>query len=175
MVSEGKLTPQSPEDERAMMEMAIGRLSQAGYVHYEISNYAKPSFECRHNIRYWGNREYVGVGPSAASYQEGVRTVNVADVATYCVLVESGQGAVGFEEKLTPEKRARETLILGMRMRAGVDLDLFRKRTGFDALELCAPQFDHLADMGLVAIEDGALKLTAKGVYLADTILSEFV
>ncbi len=105
-----------------MYEAASDLLAVAGYGHYEISNFAKPGRECRHNLRYWRNRECLGAGVSAAWYAEGVRRTNVDTLTAYLLAVETGRSPVAEETSLTPAQRLGEDLMLGLRLREGVQV-----------------------------------------------------
>ncbi|HUU44082.1 MAG TPA: radical SAM family heme chaperone HemW [Planctomycetota bacterium] len=174
-VTRGVLTRVSEEDELTMYEAAMDTLSSSGYAHYEISNFARPGFACRHNEVYWANAPYLGLGPSAASYVAGVRRRNIASVEGYAARIGTGVPAVDFSERLSAEKGARETAVMNLRRTRGIDLAEFDARTGFDALTLFAGTLETLAQQGLVEIGDDAVRLTRRGITLADTVLSELV
>jgi oxygen-independent coproporphyrinogen-3 oxidase len=163
------------EAERAMYLGAVERLAAAGYVHYEIANFALPGRESRHNLNYWTGGEYLGLGAGAASYLGGERRANTGDVAEYCARIESGRSATESAERLAPEKRAREALMLGLRMTAGVSLDEFRSRTGFDAPALFGPALDAHSRAGRVEIAGGRLRLTLDGLLLANSVMADFI
>jgi oxygen-independent coproporphyrinogen-3 oxidase len=158
-----------------MMKTAHSRLCAEGYVRYEISNYAKPGFSCKHNIKYWQNAEHVGVGPSATTFIDGVRSQNVSDLPRYFSILDWWAAPHEYEECLDAEKRARETLFLGLRMREGVDLADFRLKTGCDVLELCGEEIARFSGLGLVEFSDGRMRLTDEGVYVADSVFAELV
>ncbi len=116
-----------------MYEETIERLGAAGLEMYEISNFARPGHECRHNLVYWANDPYFGFGVGAARYVGGVRSVNTRDLSAYLKRIESGQPATGPSESLAAEPRARETAILMFRRtREGIERDAFARRTGFE-------------------------------------------
>jgi len=175
MVCEGKLAPLSQDTLRQMMKTANSRLCAEGYERYEISNYARPGFSCKHNIKYWQNAEYVGVGPSAVTFVAGVRSQNVSDLPKYFSILDWRAAPHEYEERLDAEKRARETLFLGLRMREGVDLTGFRLKTGCDVLELCGEEIARFSGLGLVEFSDGRIRLTDEGVYVADSVFAELV
>ena len=160
--------------DRAMYETAIDILLAAGYGQYEISNFAKPNFECKHNMTYWQNRPFIGIGPAAGSYFNGKRTMNIADINGYLGAIESGKTAVSQTEEPSGEDIACETMVLGLRMTAGVDLDEFNKRTGFNAMELFAEPIRQNRQDGLIEIADGRVRLTRKALPVADTVLCDF-
>ncbi len=175
MVLEGSINP-LPEDKlREMMETAMERLSREGYAQYEISNYAKAGMRCRHNIKCWRNEEYVGVGPSAVTFIGGTRGQNVRNLRRYVSISDWRTAPHEYEERLDAESRARETLFLGLRMRDGVDLANFESKTGYDALGLCGEEIERFCDLGLMELAEGRVRLTDRGVYVADAIFSEIV
>jgi len=105
-----------------MYEAAADTLESAGYVHYEISNFARPGFECRHNLRYWRNLPSVGVGVSAASYENGVRRKNTASLDDYLRAVESGRSPAVEEDRLPTDQQKGEDLMLALRLKEGMSL-----------------------------------------------------
>ncbi|MBN2582160.1 MAG: radical SAM family heme chaperone HemW [Planctomycetes bacterium] len=160
----------------AQMQMAAREvLTAAGYEHYELSNFARPGRRCRHNLTYWHNRAYLGLGPAAASYVGGVRATNVADVGEYVRRVRAGQCAAGESERLGNERRARETAMLGLRLLEGLDVAEFARTTGFDPLALFADAIRKHAGAGLVEVADGRIRLAPAALPVADSILSDFV
>ena len=171
----GRLAPCAEEAEREMYLGAIERLAAAGYEHYEVANFALPGRRCRHNLNYWQGGEYLGLGAGAFSGLAGERRGNVADVEEYCRRLEVGADPVGSRERLEPEKRAREALMLGLRMREGVDLAAFRARTGFDARALFGGTLDgHLA-AGRLEIAAGRLRLSLEGLLVANSVMADFI
>ncbi len=119
-----------------MYEEAIGRLSVRGFKQYEVSNFAKRGFECRHNLNYWDNASYIGLGASAVSYRDGARSKNVASVQEFIARSEGGRPLEESSEKLSPVRRAKETAAVKIRTRGGIDFGWFKAKTGYDFLEL---------------------------------------
>ena len=150
-------------------------LAQAGYEHYEISNFAQPGRRCAHNLLYWGAGEYIGVGPSAHSHWKGERFGNVRDLAAYVRCLGAGQSPRSFTERLEPEAKARETLVMALRRLDGVDADEFRALTGFDYARLCADSLPWLREEGLVDDSGNRLRLTERGLFVSDGIFAEWV
>jgi len=175
MLLEGIVAAPSQEILRQMMKSAMCLLPAEGYTQYEISNYAKPGFSCRHNVRYWQNAEFVGVGPSAVTYVGGTRRQNVKDLHAYLSIADWQASPYEYVERLDDEKRARETLFLGLRMREGVEMADFRSRTGYDIVELCGEAIARFTDLGLMKQSEGRLRLTSEGIYVADSVFSELV
>ena len=161
------------EDEEALTQYQLIRhtLGAAGYEHYEISNFARPGRECRHNLLYWEGGEYIGCGPSAHSHWDGARWANAADTRDYIL-----RGPVrAFEERLAPEARARETLVMGLRKIRGVSRDLFRKQTGFDCYELRGPAIEKLIADGLLEQAGDFLRLTERALFVSNQVFVELV
>jgi oxygen-independent coproporphyrinogen-3 oxidase len=172
----GRVTAVDEEVERAMYAHTIDRLERAGLVQYEISNFARPGHESRHNLVYWANEAYFGVGLGAARYVGGVRAVNTRDLASYLRRIESNQPATGPTEILDAEARARETAMLMLRRTSiGIDRGDFQHRTGFDLDALAGPALARHAAGGLLADDGRAVRFTRDGLFLADTVLCEFV
>ena len=164
------------EVERTMFAQTIDRLVGAGLAMYEISNYARPGQECRHNLVYWANDAYFGFGLGAARYVRGVRSVNTRDLSAYLRRIEAGEPATGPTETLDPEARARETTMLMLRRTAlGLDRDDFARRTGFNIDTLAAPALRRAVALGLLEDDGRRIRLTHDGLFVADSVLCEFL
>ena len=161
--------------EADMYELAIDLLAAAGYEQYEISNFARPGEECRHNLVYWRNESYLGIGPAAAGYVEGVRYKNVADIGAYCDAVIAGRSPRGEEERLAPEQQARETAMLALRLNDGLNRRAFAERFGSDPTEFFADAVARHQSDGLLEVTDTALRLTRRGRLLADAVVRDFL
>jgi oxygen-independent coproporphyrinogen-3 oxidase len=164
------------EVERSMYAHTIDRLAAADLAIYEISNFARPGHESRHNLVYWANDAYFGVGLGAARYLDGVRSSNTRDLPTYLRRLESGRGATGPTETLTPEGRARETAILMLRRtRIGIDRADFAQRTGFELDDLAGDTLRKYSGRGLLEDDGQGVRLTREGLFLADSVLSDLL
>lgn len=165
------------DDDEQLEQYALVRrtLRDAGYHHYEISNFAKPGFQCRHNLLYWSGGEYIGCGPAAHGHWRGRRYGNVRSVGDYSRLLLEGQGVRATDEKLEPEAKARETLIMSLRRLDGVKRDEFQKQTGFDYRALRGKEIDGLRELGVLEESDGTLRLTEKGLFVSDSVFAELV
>ena len=117
---------------RQMLEKAHEVLTRNGYHHYEISNYAKPGYESKHNTLYWQNGSYLGLGSAAASCQKGVRRQNEPGLEAYISCVEAGEKPTAFSERLTGKAKEGENLLLALRQLDGVELTA-RQRAWFGA------------------------------------------
>ncbi len=180
----------APPDEAAQLDMLKRTISffasannasaNNGYRHYEISNFAKKGRRCLHNINYWENLPYTGIGAGAVSYLDGRRTSNVRDVVRYIRRIEVGddgtrKGATTFKERLSPRKRAAETLMMALRMTSGIKEEDFAARTGFSLGELYGDPIDRLCELGMISMKRGRLRLTRKGLFVADSVIMEFM
>lgn len=175
MKDSGMLKKLSEEEELKMYEYTNSFLVNNGYIRYEISNFAKPGRECRHNTVYWENREYIGIGTGAFSYINGERYSSIKNVKEYISAVKSKKRLICFSEKLPQEKRASEILIMALRMTSGISREEFFNRSGLDLTELFGRQLNNLAQSGLINLDDRRIKLTRKGLTVADSVMMEFV
>ncbi|MFZ9011169.1 MAG: radical SAM family heme chaperone HemW [Anaerohalosphaeraceae bacterium] len=174
-VKEGTLSRVDEPTDRAMYETAHQVLNDAGFFQYEISNFAKPGFECRHNIRYWKNLPVVGIGPAAAGWYKGQRTTNTPNIAAYIEKMESHQFAYAAEHSPPSEQIACQTAVLGLRMIEGIDLCEYEKQTGFDLIMLFGHAIkQHCASGLLERSADNHCRLTEKGLSYADTVAADF-
>lgn len=166
-----------PPEEEVMAMMAAMESAIAGspLQRYEISNYAVPGCESRHNCNYWENGTYLGLGPGAVSALGGARRSAVADLAEYCRLVEAGQSVWLEEERLDPEAAFRETVVMGLRMLAGVSVKRLRQRFGLDLTVYYGPTLDRLIGQGLLILQGNHLRLSPQGLPLANRVMAELV
>ena len=166
---EAVLQPQlPPQDEcTAMYELAIKMMTESGFTHYEISAFCKEGLYSRHNIGYWTNRFFFGMGPSAFSYYGDRRFQNVANLPRYCKLLQEGKSTEDFEEVLDSEKRKKEVLALRLRVLEGVP------RSEIDPASYAS--IEYLENQGLVQYKNERLCLTHKGILFYDTVASELI
>ena len=171
-----------------MYEELVDRVGGAGFVQYEIANFARdaaspnggqavsiPARACRHNVNYWQGGSYFGLGPSAAGYVDGVRTKNWSNTQLYCEQLERGKRAIEWQEKLDPLPRAGETAAFGLRMNTGWQYDSFRKLTGFDLRREWKSEIDELVTRGWAFVEDKRFGLTRQGLRFADAAAAMFL
>ncbi len=172
----GELRPLPEEEERELFDLAEATLAAAGLPRYEVSNFARPGYECRHNLNYWRGGEYAGLGAGAHSHLDGTRSANEKDTRAYVRAITARGAAQVFSEKLPPEAHARETVVIWLRLAAGIDRQAFRQRTGFDLERLLAPELPALlADGRLEWCDRSRLRLTRRAFPLADSVLAELV
>ena len=180
-VRTGRLTGSDEDLQHKMFKKALASFTRAGYKHYEISNFAlkggraTPDKECLHNINYWNNGPYLGLGAGAFSYVDGRRYSNVKDVQKYIEKITSGKRAVSFTETLPSRRRAAETLVMALRMRSGIAEGEFHRRTGYSLTGLYGPSIEKFRRLGLLSLTGGRLRLTQKGLFLANQVMVEFV
>jgi oxygen-independent coproporphyrinogen-3 oxidase len=175
----GQMHSLSEEDEIAMAELVESRLWEAGLERYEISNYAKRGWHSRHNVNYWRCGDYLGIGAGAHSCWTGKGAVakrcgNVKSPAQYMRQVEENGSAVEGAETVEGLKAAGEFMFLGLRMTCGVSEAAFRARFARAPRELF-PQIADLLDEGLMDARDGFLRLTRKGLLVANSIFVQFL
>jgi oxygen-independent coproporphyrinogen III oxidase len=170
----GQIKAVSEETDRGMYEAAIDILGAAGYGQYEISNFARAGFECRHNLKYWANDEYCGIGPGAASWYDGTRWTNITGLDEYAAGVKAGGSVRTDECKPSAVERACETAVLNLRRLSGILLFQYRQRTSFDAMELFGEVIRRYAAAGMLKVEGGRVFLTREALPVADSVLCEF-
>ncbi len=168
-----------PDDDLVadLYQETVERFASTGLQRYEISNFARPGFESRHNRKYWDDAPFLGFGMAAHSYRDGRRWWNHDRFATYCRSVEEsgGAAAVAGERGLSARERAAEALFTGLRRRDGVDLVAYRRRYALDPLAEWRAGLDAAKSAGLVVAEAGRLRLTDRGMLLSNEVFSAFV
>jgi len=158
--------------ELQMYQTAIANIRGAGFEHYEVSNFAKPGQRCRHNERYWANDAYYGFGVGAARYVDGSRDLNVRDTKMYIRKVLAGESPTFQTETLDDRERAFETLAIQLRRIQGIVRDDFQLRTGYNIDALIGEPLQYFADEGLLQISATDIRLTPRGTYVADGIIT---
>ena len=175
-LKQGKLILPSEKLQVKMYEKAIEYLSQAGYIHYEISNFAVKGFECHHNKVYWNNNEYLGFGPGAASNLKGTRSKNILSPGKYIeTILEKKEIPLFDKETLDQKKSMGETLMLGLRMINGINLSDFEKRFGKTLDSEFDEKIRKLHDEHLLQYANDRLKLTHKGILYSNEVFVELV
>lgn len=176
---EGKITPLSEEEEIPMAELVEERLASAGLERYEISNYARPGWQSNHNINYWQSGDYLGIGAGAHSHKRlsdvvGHRWHNEKHPRRYMERIAAQGSAVAEEEKADLRQSAAEFMFLGLRMIQGVSTAEFTRRFGKKPGELY-PQIGGWLEDGLMEERGERLRLTRRGLMVANSIFVEFV
>ncbi len=169
LVQARQVVPVSQELDAQLYERTIQLLAASEYEQYEVSNFARSGFRCRHNLTYWHHREYVGFGPSAHSFLEGRRWWNLRSLKAYGEALEEGRRPLAGEETLTPEQLMVEELFLGLRS-TGIDLDGLRRRHEPVMPENFNDRLEELVRSRLALTDGQRLWLTAKGYLLCDEL-----
>ncbi len=171
----GLIVPCDDELEAEMYLAAMDDLEAAGYEQYEISNFARPGQRCLHNLIYWRNQPYIGVGPSAAGYLDGVRYKNVSSIEGYVHAIERDGHAVVESEKLTGAALAGETAMLRLRLNDGLVFDEFLRRTGIDVRDGFAKSIARYTEKAWLTVTERGIALTRAGRLMADTVIADFL
>jgi oxygen-independent coproporphyrinogen-3 oxidase len=142
---------------------------------YEISNFARPGFESRHNLKYWDDGPFHAFGMSAHGFERGVRYWNEATFGTYCAAIEARGEARAGERALSARERLEEAVMTGLRVRRGIDREAFRARHGVDVMEHFGEALRPSLEAGLLAVDESAVRLTRRGVLMSSEVLSAVV
>ena len=170
----GKLPLPKEELEAEMFEYIIDELEKAGFEHYEISNFSKPGFESRHNLVYWDNAEYYGLGAGASGYVDGIRYKNHGPIRHYLEAIEAGKARIT-EEHLTLEEKMEEELFLGLRKKSGVSKARFEEKFGVSFDQRYGQVVANLTEQGLLVPDDKQVRMTKRGLFLGDTVAEKFI
>ncbi len=166
-----------PSDENTLDSYCRARdgLGSLGLEHYEISNFAQPGFESRHNLKYWTDRPYLGFGASAHSYLGGSRFWNVRSHARYVEKMDDLGSAVETRDRFNAGRRAAEHLFTGLRRAQGVSLREVKKRYGVSVMETYGEKLQPYVDLGLLHVTDEVLKLTERGFLVSNEVFEVFL
>ncbi|MFC4076756.1 radical SAM family heme chaperone HemW [Salinithrix halophila] len=171
---QGRLPLPSEDDELAMYQLTRARLSAAGYVQYEVSNFARRGFESRHNSTYWKNHPYYGFGAGAHGYAGGIRHMNVKGVGDYIRRSRTGRPTV--ETLEVPFHEAMENeMILGLRLAEGVGKMPFYRRFGYRLEDVFGPVLEKLEQQGMLVREEERWRLTDKGLLFGNEVFASFL
>jgi len=172
-ISNGTISIPSEEMQSEMYMITGEMLESAGFMQYEISNYAKMGYECRHNLGYWCGKNYYGVGPSAVSCINHHRYTNPSDITAWQNAVNSGIMCVE-DEVLDTKAQAEEFVMLSLRTVLGLDTEKYIQRFGYDILHGRELLVKKLCENGLINFDGRILKLTRKGMLISNSIISSF-
>ena len=170
----GKLPLPKENLEAEMFDYIIAELGKAGFEHYEISNFSKPGFESRHNLMYWDNAEYYGIGAGASGYVDGVRYKNHGPIRHYLQAVEAGNARVQ-EEVLTLKEKMEEEMFLGLRKKSGVSKKRFEEKFGLSFEDQYGAVVFELTEQGLLVPDRDIVRMTKQGLFLGDTVAEKFI
>lgn len=167
---QGRKEGSAEELERQMYEMLIDELTDAGYEHYEISNFARPGYRSRHNSSYWHDVPYIGIGAAAHSYNGSCRQWNVADIHQYIDAIERGEIPCE-QEALDADTHYNDRITVALRTNEGLDLTTLSSRHR----SYCLNEAEPFLDNGLLCLSDNHLILTRKGLFVSDYVMSSLV
>lgn len=169
-LAQGEIPPVDPDDQADKYELADETLSAAGLEWYEISNWARPGHECRHNLAYWQNQDWYGFGPGAHSHLGNTRFWNLRHPAKWAQSLRAGHRPVDGQEIITGDSARLEELLLNLRLRQGLDLGEYAREFGVDSAALLREAHE-LAGESLLEGNGGRAVLTRRGRLLADTVI----
>lgn len=174
MLKQGKIKETDEETSLELFQLLREKLLNAGYEHYEISNFAQPNFHSRHNSSYWEDAPYLGLGPSAHSFDgKNIRRANPPSIRKY-ILAMKERKPFFTKEILSKKERYNEVLMTRLRTSRGLDPDLLKKQFGEDYAEYCLQSAKPFIHNGLLRQEtNNTIRLTEKGIFLSDSIISE--
>jgi oxygen-independent coproporphyrinogen-3 oxidase len=175
LLEQGKLDLPSDDEQSEMYDLLNSKLNKAGYQRYEISNFAKPGFECRHNLKYWTGKPYMGSGPSAVSFDGGTRRKNKADITEYIKSIQSGADIPADTEIIDRETALEESIISGLRMASGLSVDFLKRQFNYDILREKGGAIELLIAENMIVIEGGHIKLTDKALFISDSVMVKLI
>lgn len=171
----GRLELPSEEEDAAMYDFVTTELPRLGWHRYEVSNFAKPGFESRHNLGYWSDEKYLGLGAGASSYDRLERRANVEDVEEYIDGLRTGRDVSRLEEIVDRKAAIEEYFFLGLRKTSGVSMSAFEKKFGASIEETFVGVVSGLVTDGLIEIEGDRLKMTEHGMKFGNVVFEAFL
>lgn len=176
-IEQNLLTLPEDELERNMYWTVKNELEEKGYIHYEISNFSKKGFASKHNLNCWNQKEYIGVGSAAHSYTNNVRYSNIDTIEEYVQNYETGNEVDNliFHEKQNKESKMKEYMLLGLRKIEGIQIKEFKNKFGENPIYLYRKELEKLTKEELIEIDGDYIKLSSKGIDLANLVWEEFV
>lgn len=174
-VENKKIILPDEEIELKMYHHTINYLKEKGYEHYEISNFAKPEFQCKHNLIYWHNKPYIGLGSGAHSYFNKKRFSNVKGIEEYINLLSQNKAPLDDEIILSTKDEISETMFLGLRTTKGVSVEDFIQRFNTSPFEVYNEEFNKLRKQGLLCWDEKYIKLTSKGIDISNVVFQEML
>lgn len=168
----GEVKPCPEELEREMFFVAGETCAAHGLRRYEVSNFARPGAECLHNLQYWRLGEWAGVGAGAHGLMDSTITANAADYKAYTrALLNDARLPLTRNERLSPPQLGETLLLMGLRLKDGVELKRFRRLTGADMLTVCRTPVEELVELGLIDLTETHVRATEEGLYVLDEVI----
>lgn len=171
----GQLALPSEEEERKMYTYIKNYLKQKGYTQYEVSNWAKEGYACKHNCSYWTLDEYIGVGLGAHSFVEGIRYENTSEMATYIEAHGNLQKIISDKQPLSEKNRMEEFMFLGLRMTKGINVNVFKRKFGQDLFEIYGDVVTRWIKEKLLVHDKDNIFFTEQGIEVSNQILATFL
>ena len=171
----GKLHLPTEDTEADMFQYTIDTLAAHGYTHYEICNFAKPNHFARHNLVYWNNQPCIGLGVGACGYVNGVRYTNIRGIAPYIAKLSQRNKPIADTERMTAHAEKAETLMLALRKREGISLDAYQNRFGEEIETAFGNILKKWFDLQLLERTSTHLRLTPRGLFLANEVFIELM
>jgi oxygen-independent coproporphyrinogen-3 oxidase len=172
---QGRLRLPDEEDELTMYLLAIEEMEKAGYQHYEISNFCRPGMASRHNLTYWRNEEYYGIGAGAHGYVQQRRYENERGIRAYIDRLRQGQRPIVHTYPVSRQEAMENFMMLGLRLRRGVEWDRFRRQFGISIREAFPDVLQNLEEEGLLEADGQGLRLTRRGLLFGNDVFAAFL
>lgn len=174
LLEQGKINPANEDLSNDMFALLIEQMTNAGFIHYEISSFAKKGFISRHNSSYWTGLQYLGFGPSAHSFNGEARSWNISSVTDYINSINSGKLCYD-SEHLSENEKYNEYILTGLRTAWGIDLIKLKQHFGDDYLSYCLENAKPYIESNKISIEQNTMKLTSNGIFTSDGIMSDLM
>ncbi len=171
----GEFVLPAEDTEADMFQWTIETLTSHGYTHYEICNFARPNREAKHNLVYWNNQEYIGLGVGACGYVEGVRYTNIRGIPPYIEALQQCNKPISDTERLTGDAEKAETLMLALRKQEGICLADYERRFGEKLDVVFGDDIKKWMDLQLLEQTDTHLRFTQRGLFLANEVFVELI
>ncbi|MED3823459.1 radical SAM family heme chaperone HemW [Priestia flexa] len=175
LMNKGKLRVPSQDDETFMYEMLMDEMDKHGYSQYEISNFARSGYESLHNLTYWDNNDYYGIGAGAHSYIDGIRRSNIAPLKKYMQAVTETNHAYLDEISVSKVERMEEEMFLGLRKTNGVNKASFYEKYKVEMNDVFSEPIKEYTNKGLLEQTESSLRLTKKGRFLGNEVFQAFI
>ncbi|MBU8690035.1 radical SAM family heme chaperone HemW [Priestia megaterium] len=175
LMNKGKLPLPAQEEEAAMYELLMKEMDKQGFHQYEISNFAKPGYESIHNLTYWNNEDYYGIGAGAHSYIDGIRRANIGPLKKYIDSVEQKGNAYLNEVSVTEAEKMEEEMFLGLRKTKGVSKEEFKKKFNRELKDVFGEPIQEYKEKGLLGEDNSSVFLTHNGRFLGNEVFQAFI